>query len=73
MLQDGLPVVYAYRALTATERNYAQIEKELLAIVFVCERFDQYVYAREKVSVQSDHKPLEAIFKKPFVTAPNRL
>ena len=73
LLQDGLPVVYASRALTATERNYAQIEKELLAIVFACERFDQYVYGREKVSVQSDHKPLEAIFKKPLVTAPKRL
>ena len=48
-------------------------KKELLAIVFACERFDQYVYGREKVSVQSDHKPLEAIFKKPLVTAPKRL
>ena len=57
LLQDGLPVVYASRALTATERNYAQIEKELLAIVFACEKFDQYVYGREKVHVQSDHKP----------------
>lgn len=73
LLQDGLPVVYASRALTATERNYAQIEKELLAIVFACERFDQYIYGRENVSVQSDHKPLEAIFRKPLVTAPKRL
>ena len=28
-LQDGLPVVYASRALTATERNYAQISYSL--------------------------------------------
>ena len=73
LLQDGLPVVYASRALTATERNYAQIEKELLAIVFACEKFDQYVYGREKVHVQSDHKPLEVIFRKPLVTAPKIL
>ena len=73
LLQDGLPVVYASRALTATERKYAQIEKELFAIVFACEKFDQYVYVREKVHVQSDHKPLEVTFKKPLVTAPKRL
>ena len=73
LLQDGLPVVYASRALSATERNNAQIEKELLAIVFGCEKFEQYVHAREKVHVQSDHKPLEVIFKKPLVTAPKRL
>ncbi|KAK2184104.1 hypothetical protein NP493_283g06029 [Ridgeia piscesae] len=52
LLQDGLPVVYASRALTATERNYAQIKKELLAIVFACEKFDQYVYVREKVTMK---------------------
>ena len=56
--------MYASRALTTTERNYAQTEKELLAIVFACDKFDQYVYGREKVHVQSDHKPLEVIFRK---------
>ena len=61
------------RALTSAETNYAQIEKELLAIVFACEKFDQYVYGRDNVHVQSDHKPLELIFKRPLVTAPKRL
>ncbi|KAI2646673.1 Retrovirus-related Pol polyprotein from transposon 17.6 [Labeo rohita] len=72
LLQEGQPIAYASRALTDTEKNYAQIEKELLAIVFSTIKFHQYVYGRS-VNVQSDHKPLEAIFKKPLSKAPARL
>ena len=64
--------MYASRALTATGRNYEQIEEQL-AIVFACEKCDQYVYGREKMHEQCDHKPLEVIFRKPFVAAPKRL
>ena len=74
LLQNGLPVAYSSRALTSAETNYAQIEKELLiAIVFACETFDQYVYGRDMVHVQNDHTPLEVIFKRSLVTAPKRL
>lgn len=63
---------YASRALTDTEKRYAQIQKELLAIVFAAKRFHQYVYGRP-VTVQSDHKPLEVIMRKPPSKAPARL
>lgn len=36
LLQNGHPVAYASRALTETECNYPQIDKELLAMVFGC-------------------------------------
>ncbi|KAL9983286.1 hypothetical protein ACROYT_G005433 [Oculina patagonica] len=41
------------------------MEKELLSIVHRCTRFDQCVYGRE-VIIQTDHKTLENIFKKPL-------
>ncbi|XP_056109383.1 uncharacterized protein K02A2.6-like [Rhinichthys klamathensis goyatoka] len=72
LLQDQRPVAYGSRALTDCQRRYAQIEKELLAIVYGCEKFHQYVYGRE-VQVESDHKPLECIFKKPLHQTPLRL
>ncbi|KAA0714109.1 Retrovirus-related Pol polyprotein from transposon opus [Triplophysa tibetana] len=72
LLQDQRPVAYGSRALTDCQRRYAQIEKELLAIVYGCEKFHQYVYGRE-VQVESDHKPLESIFKKPLHQTPLRL
>ena len=64
LMQDGQPISYETRAMTDTEQNYAQIEKELLAIVFACERFNDYIYGRNVVHVEIDHKPLESIFKK---------
>ena len=71
-MQNGQPVAYASRSLTPTEVQYAQIEKELLAIVFGMEKFETYLYGR-KVLVETDHKPLEAIFKKSLLNAPKRL
>ena len=58
--------------MTAIESEYAQIEKELLPIVFAVERFDTYVYSR-KITIETDHKPLETIFKKSLQSSPRRL
>ena len=73
LTQEGHPVAYASRALTRTERNYAQIEKECLAMVFAAERFEQYILGKENVKVLTDHKPLQTIFSKPIHTSPKRL
>ena len=71
LMQDGHPVAYS-RSLTPTEVQYAQMEKELQVIVFGMEKFETYLYGR-KVLVESDHKPMEAIFKKRLLNAPKRL
>ena len=72
LLQAGQPVSYASRALSKTEQNYCQLEKECLAICFAMEKFDNYVLGKS-VSVLSDHKPLETIFKKSILSSPKRL
>ena len=72
IMQEGPPVAFSSRALTNTEKNYAQIEKESLTIVHGRIRFDQYVYGKE-ITVQTDHKPLENIFKRSLLQAPRRL
>lgn len=72
LLQEKMPVAYASRSLTPAEVNYAQIDKELLAIVFGCEHFNHYIYGRP-VIIQTDHNPLTAILNKPLYKASPRL
>ena len=73
LAQENKSVAFASRSLFPAKINYAQIEKELLLIVFACEKFHQYVYGQQTVTVESDHKPLEYIWKKPWSTTPPRL
>lgn len=63
LLQDRKPVAYASRSLSDTEKNYAQIEKELLAVYFACHKFHQMIYGH-RITIYTDHKPLITIFKK---------
>ncbi|KAL7864418.1 hypothetical protein AOLI_G00158380 [Acnodon oligacanthus] len=55
-----------------TETRYAQIEKELLAVVFACTKFKDYIYGKP-IIVETDHQPLVTILKKPIHAAPARL
>ena len=73
LLQEGYPIAYASKSLTATQQNYAQIEKEMLANVFGCTKFHDYIYGLPNVTVETDHKPLESILTKPLHAAPARL
>ena len=62
LLQDDHPVVYTARSLT-TEKQYSNIERELLVVVFAMETLYHYVYGYT-VTVETDHKPLVSIWCK---------
>ena len=60
---DGVerPIAYYSRSLSAAEKNYAQIDKEGLAVIAGLARFHQYLWGRPFVIV-TDHKPLLGLF-----------
>lgn len=72
-IQVGQPIAYASRALTEVQTRYSQVEKELLATCFGIERFRQYIWRRNSVEVETDHKSLIDIFNKPLHKVPTRL
>lgn len=72
LIQDERPIAYGSRALSKAEKNYPPIEKEMLAVIFGLEKFNQFVYGK-KVKINSDHKPLSTIYKKDLNKVPVRL
>ena len=61
--ENWAPVAYSSQSLTRSEMNYAQIQKE--TILFGCKKFNQHLYG-VKFTVESNHQPLEFIFKWPI-------
>ena len=69
LLQNNKPIAFASKALTDAECRYANIEREMLAVVFGAERLHTYVYGWSFM-IESDHKPLESISRKNLADMP---
>ena len=50
------PIAFASRSLAPVEKNYSQLEKEELAIIFAVKKFHQYLSGR-RFTIYSDHQP----------------
>ena len=56
-------------SLSKSEKNYEHCNRtRCLAIVFACQKFHQYIFGK-KIRIETDHKPLEIIVRKPILSA----
>lgn len=73
---EDRPIAFASRTLRVSERNYSQLDREGLAVIFAIKKFHMYVYGRE-FTIVTDNKPLCGIFRSdkpiPEVTSPRML
>ena len=66
LIQKGKVVCYASRALTKTEQNYQNLEREALGTIWGKEKFHYFLYGKE-FTLETDQKPLVSIYKKHMV------
>ena len=66
LLQDSKPVMFASRALTGSGRNYQNLERECLAMIWGMKKFHYFLYGKE-FTLEMDQKPLVSIYKKHMV------
>ena len=56
------PIAFASSTLSTAQKNYSQLDKEALSIIYGLKRFHQYLYGR-KFTIVTDNKPLIHLFK----------
>ena len=74
LLQDDKPVLFLSKALTPTDANSSNIEREPLTVLFACEKLHTHTHTfGRKTTAHTDHKPLQNILMKPISLTPARL
>ena len=66
IIQKGKVVCYASRALTKTEQNYQNLEREAQGTIWGIEKFLYFLYGKEFI-LETNQKPLVSIYKKHMI------
>ncbi|KFD64609.1 hypothetical protein M514_23211 [Trichuris suis] len=61
------PVAFHSRTMTPTERTYAEVDCEALAVISAVKRFHDYLYGH-RFTIVTDHKPLLGLLAPSKVT-----
>ena len=72
ILQNSKPVMFASRALTGAEKNYQNLERECLAMIWGMEKFHYFLNGNQ-FTLKTDQKPLVFIYKKHMVEISPRI
>ena len=62
-LQNSTSVMFASRALTGSERNSQNLERECLATIWGMKKFHYFLYGKE-FTLETNQKPLVLIYRK---------
>ena len=72
ILQNSKPVMFASRALTGSERNYQNLERECLVTIWGMEKFHYFLYGKQ-FTLETDQKLLVSIYRKHMVEISPRI
>ena len=72
ILQNSKPVMFASWALTGAEKNYQNLERECLAMIWGMEKFHYFLYGKQ-FTLKTKQKPLVSIYKKHMVEISPRI
>ena len=61
LIQKGKVICYASRALTKTEQNYQNLEREALGTIWGMEKFHYFLYGK-KFTLKTNQKPLVSTY-----------
>ena len=59
--EHWLPIQFASRSLNPAEKNYSQLEREALSVIFGLEKFKHFLLGSHFI-IKNDHKPLHSLF-----------
>ena len=72
ILQDSRPVMFVSWALTGAEKNYQNLERECLVMIWGMEKFHYFLYGKQ-FTLETNQKPLVSIYRKCMVEISPRI